>query len=338
MRAANKNKKVEVDERGRRKNAATRARRLMEKNADAMPIVAPAGGPRTIREVHAELEPPAPVGGIVAVFRNKYLLKLIVQRQLAAMYAASVLGLLWSYVQPAMRFAIYYAVMGFILRLHEGTPYFAVHLFTGMVVIHYFGETWSGGTRSIWTNRALVLKMRLPREIFPVASMLVAAYHTIPQVLVLVVFCVVSGWHITFVGVLAALLGMAIIVSFAMAMGLFFSAINVFFRDFQNIVQTVMQFMHFLVPMMYPFAMIWKAHESHPWLYNIYMANPVAQAVLLFQRFFWYDLIEDQDKYPHEFPPDLWTRGIITLVVCVALLYAAQRYFRRVEGRFPERL
>ena len=50
-------------------------------------------------------------------------------------------------------------------------------------MVHYFGETWSGGTRSIWQNKALVKKMRMPREIFPVASMLVAAYHTLPQLL-----------------------------------------------------------------------------------------------------------------------------------------------------------
>ena len=105
---------------------------------------------------------------------SRYLLRLIVVAQLAQMYAASLLGLAWSYVQPAMRFAIYYLVMGFILKLHEGFPYFALHLFTGIVVVHYFGETWSGGTRSIWQNRALVKKMRMPREIFPVASMLVA--------------------------------------------------------------------------------------------------------------------------------------------------------------------
>ena len=116
-------------------------------------------------------------------FQQPYLLRLIVSRQLAQMYAASLLGLLWSYVQPALRFAVYYVVMGFVLQLHEGTPYFAIHLFTGIVVVHYFGETWSGGTRSIWQNKALVKKMRMPREIFPVASMLVAAYHTLPQVL-----------------------------------------------------------------------------------------------------------------------------------------------------------
>jgi ABC-2 type transport system permease protein len=254
------------------------------------------------------------------------------------MYAASLLGLAWSYVQPAMRFGVYYVVMGFILNLHDGVPFFAIHLFTGIVVVHYFGETWNGGTRSIWQNKGLVQKMRMPRELFPVAAMVVAAYHTLPQVLVLVLFCLIAGWHITWAAVAAGLLGALILVTFALALALFFSALNVFFRDFQNIVQTIMQFMHFLVPMMYPFSRVWEQHEAHPWLYNIYMANPIAQAVLLLQRLFWYPLIDDPEGLPRQFPPDMWVRGLITLAICALLLWLAQRFFSRVEGKFPERL
>jgi ABC-2 type transport system permease protein len=340
MRAANKKAAAESDETGRRKNAAQRARKMMEKQADAMPVVAAVDGPRTDRFVDAELVPPAPRGGLIEVLQQPYLLRLIVSRQLAQMYAASLLGLAWSYVQPAMRFGVYYIVMGFILNGHAGTPYFAIHLFTGMVAVHYFGETWNGGTRSIWGNKGLVQKMRMPREIFPVAAMLVAAYHTLPQVLVLVIFCLVSGWHLTWSAIAAGILGTLILVTFATALALIFSALNVFARDFQNIVATFLQFMHFLVPMMYPFSRVWSAHNEHPWLYNIYMANPITNAVLLLQKFFWYSLVE----HPHRqiagrsFPPDLWERSLIVLVVCLVLLWLAQRFFSRVEGKFPEHL
>ena len=91
-------------------------------------------------------------------------------------------------------------------------------------MVHYFGETWSGGTRSIWQNKALVKKMRMPREMFPVASMLVAAYHTLPQVLLLVVACLFTGWHLTWVALGAGLLGVCILVTFATALALVFSA------------------------------------------------------------------------------------------------------------------
>lgn len=333
MRAANKSDGAELDEQKRRR----RTRRMLRNQADAMPVVE-AEGEKSVRVVDADLVEPAPRGGLLEVFQQPYLLRLLVSRQLAQQYAASLLGLAWSYVQPAMRFAVYYFVMGFILKLHDDVPYFALHLFTGIVVVHYFGETWNGGTRSIWANKGLVKRMRMPREIFPVASSLVAAYHTLPQVLVLVLFCLLSGWHLTWGAVGAGALGVAILITFAMAMALFFSALNVFFRDFQNIVQTVMQFMHFLVPMMYPFSLVWAEHDSHPVLYELYVANPVTQAVLLLQKFFWYPLIEDPSDLPRQFPPDLWSRGFITLGICVLLLWLAQRFFSRAEGKFPERL
>ena len=323
---------------GRSKQAAKMGRRLLARGADTMPVVEAVDGPVLQRDVLAELVEPSPRGGLREVFQQRYVLRLIVSRQLAQQYAASLLGLMWSYVQPAMRFTVYYIVFGFVLKLHQGTPFFAIHLFTGIVVVHYFGETWNGGTRSIWSNRGLVKKMRMPREIFPVAAMLVAAYHTVPQLLLLVLFCLITGWNFSWTALAAGVLGLALLVIFAMTLALFFSAVNVFARDFQNIVQTFLQFMHFMVPMMYSFDRIWAAHNSHPVIYQLYVSNPVAQAVLLLQRFFWYPLIEDTSKLKRQFPPDLFERGLITLAISLVLLWLAQKYFSRVEGKFAERL
>jgi ABC-2 type transport system permease protein len=340
MRAANKQPKAgkrhQTDESGRRRNAARKARRLLEKKANSMPVVELAG-PRVDRLVDADLVSPAPRGGLREVFQQRYLLKLIVSRQLAQMYAASLLGLLWSYIQPALRFTVYFFVFGVVLKTHGGTPNFALHLFTGMVFVHYFTETWSGGTRSIWSNRALVMKMRVPREIFPVATMMVAAYHTGPQVLILAIACAVLGWHFSLIGVAAGVLGLVILISFSMALALFFSALNVFFKDFQNIVSTMTQFLHFLVPMMYSYSYIAKMGENHRWAYELYFANPLAEAVMLMQRLFWAPTLEPAE-YAKEFPPDLWQRGFIMAAISLALVVLAQKFFSRLEGKFPERL
>jgi ABC-2 type transport system permease protein len=341
MRAGNRDvakqpKRHETDESGRRRNAARKARKLLEKKADSMPVVE-LEGPREERVVDAELVDPAPRGGLREVFHERYLLKLIVTRQLAQMYAASLLGLLWSYIQPALRFAVYFAVFGVILKTHAGTPNFALHLFTGMVFVHYFTETWMGGTHSIWNNRTLVLKMRVPREIFPVATMVVAAYHTGPQVLILAISCALLGWHFSLVGLAAGALGLAILVFFSMALSLVFSALNVFFKDFQNIVSTMTQFLHFLVPMMYSYSYIAELGKNHQWAYELYFANPLAEAVMLMQRLFWAPTLEPE-QYAKEFPPDLWERGFIMLGVCMVLLVLAQKFFARLEDKFPERL
>ncbi len=339
MRAADKaGQQAEADERGRRKDAAQRARNLMAQKSDSMPVVAAPDIPRQIRIVNAELVDPSPNGGVVEVLQQRYLLRLIVVRQLAQQYAASVLGLMWSYIQPAMRFAVYFFVFGVILKTHQGVPNFALRLFTAMVFVHYFTETWNGGTRSIWQNRNLVLKMRVPREIFPVAAMLVSVYHTGPQVLLLVVCCVIVGWHFSFAAIGAGLLGLAILTTFSMAMALFFSALNVIYRDFQNIVQTIMQFIHFLVPMMYSYSVVHELGKAHPALYQLYMANPLAEAVLLMQKVFWAPTVSDPRLLKPMFPSDLISRGWITLGVCLVLLYLSQKFFSRLESKFPENL
>ena len=77
---------------------------------------------------------------------------------------------------------------------------------------------------------------------------------------------------------------------------------------------------------------------NHPWVYELYMANPLAEAVLLMQKFFWAGTVDDQSKIADEFPPDLWERGLIMLGVCLVLLRLAQKLFSRLESKFPERL
>jgi ABC-2 type transport system permease protein len=284
------------------------------------------------------LSPPAATGGLLDVFRRRYLLRLLVSKELKARYSGSVLGMLWSYVKPAVRFSMYFVVMGIILEMDRRAENFAIHLFAGMVLVHYFTETFSSGTRSIVKNRALVQKMALPREMFPVASMLVSAYHTFPQVLILLGGALLTGWTPDLIGVGAGLLGLTIIGVFGMALALLFSAANVFFRDFQNIVETFSVFVTWSVPMIYPFALV-KDSFGGTLVESLYLASPIAEAVLLFQRCFWLGTTSDPAAtMADNFPDDLYARGGIMLVACLAFLVFAQWAFTRLESKFAERL
>ena len=286
---------------------------------------------------NAPLAPPAPSGGLIDVFRRHYVLRLLVKRELSARYQGSFLGLLWSYVQPGVRFLMYYFVVGMVLGLDRGIEYFGVHLFAGMVVVHYFTETFTAGTRSIVRNRAIVKKMAMPRELFPVASMLVSAYHTIPQMLILTVAALFIGWHADATGFAAGALGLAIITVMGTALALLFSAANVFFRDFSNVVQTLTAFIHFGVPMLYPFTKV--ADRFGEAFVGLYLANPIAEAVLLMQRCFWTTVTSDPAATAATQMPDhLFTRGFIQLGLCLVFLVFAQIVFMRLDNKFPERL
>ncbi|MDN5893998.1 MAG: ABC transporter permease [Nocardioides sp.] len=286
------------------------------------------------RVVDAPLASPAATTGLFEVFRRRYLLRLLVRREISARYQGSFLGLFWSYLQPASRLAMYYFVIAVILD--RNIENFAIHLFAGLVMVHFFTESFGAGTRSIVQNKAIVKKMAIPREMFPVASMLVSAYHVIPGMVLLSGFCVASGWRPDPMGLLAGLLGFVLVAVLGTALAVLFSAANVFFRDFSNVVQTLTQFTTFSVPMIYPYSMVDDRFGGHT---TLYLLNPMADAVLLFQRAFWVGTTKNpEETISEDLPHHLFTWGIGQLAAALVLLVIAQYVFSKLENRIPERL
>ncbi len=289
----------------------------------------------------APLAPPSANGGLVDVFRRRYLLKLLVQKEIQARYQGSVLGLLWSYVQPLVRFTMYFFVIGIILKLHQTVPNYAIHIFSAIVMVHFFTETFTSGTRAIVRNKAIVRKMAMPREMFPVAAVIVSAIHTFPQMLILVVGAMATGWTPDVQNIGAALLSISIVTVFGTALALLFSALNVFFRDFQNIVSTLTIFTHWAVPMIYPFARLATSGlvGKHPWIYWIYLTDPLAPAVLLMQRAFWLPTFRAPEEigWP-DLPHHYWLLGWATLAGSFVVLALCQMAFNRLENKIAERV
>ena len=287
---------------------------------------------------NAPLAPPSANAGLVDVFRRHYLLRLLVRKEIQARYQGSVLGLLWSYVQPLVRFVMYFFVIGLVLGLHKDVPNFAIHMFAAIVVVHYFTETFTSGTRAIVRNKAIVRKMAMPREMFPVAAVIVSAIHTFPQVLILFVACVSVGWSPDLQAILAGILGIAIITVFGTALALLFSAMNVFFRDFQNIVSTLTIFTHWAVPMLYPYSRLANSSLGDGWFLQLYLANPLTEAVLLMQRCLWLPTAGDASLPPNSMPDHLFVRGFVMLGAVLVVLALAQVAFTRLESKIAERL
>ena len=180
---------------------------------------------------HVPMVDPAAKGGLIGVLRRRYLLRLMVKRELRARYIGSKMGLAWSYINPFTRFLTFYFVFGIILGRGQ-VPHFAIHLFAGMVVVNLFTESFNSGTRSIMQNKSIVQKMPLPREIFPISSMLVSLYHTGPQLVILIGACLITGSFAPDpMGMLAAVMAFIIVILLGTGMGLMFSAINVMYRD-----------------------------------------------------------------------------------------------------------
>ena len=270
------------------------------------------GRPPAGHIVDAPLASPAATQGLLEVFRHRYLLKLLVKREINARYSGSFLGMLWSYINPLSQFLIYVFIFTLLLGRNR-TENFAVHIFAGLIVVHFFTETFNAGTRSIVRNKALIRKMSLPKEMFPVASMLVSLYHVAPQVLIMVAVCVPLGWTPDPMGMLALLLALGIIGLLGTALALLFSVANVFFRDFASAVSILTNLVRFGVPMIYPYTVVPDRFGSFA---QYYLYNPLAEAVLLMQRAFWVGTTSDPaSTAATELPDHLFTRGLAMVVI-----------------------
>jgi ABC-2 type transport system permease protein len=274
--------------------------------------------------------------------RWRYLLTLLVRTGVTTRYRNSVLGWTWSYVRPAAQFLVFWIVLGLFMNLDKGIPNYAVYLFSGIVVINLFSEAFKNATTSIVGNAPLVRKVFLPRQLFAVSAVIVAFVHFLPQVGLLLIVCLLLGWitQVSLLTVLAIFAGMVIVMIFALGLGLFFGALNVRYRDAENVVELMLLLATWASPVLYSWVMVQDAVVERlgwpQWLLEVYLLNPITQAVELFHYAFWRPATAHSAMDP--IPPDLAWNTLWTLLIAIGTLLLGQLVFRRLEGRFAQDL
>lgn len=276
-------------------------------------------------------------GGLLDVFRRRELLRLIVRKELKVRYRGSVLGLLWSYVKPGVQFIVFYFALGVFLGLNK-QPNFVIYMFSGIILVNFFSEAFSNATRSIVANGALVKKIFLPRELFPVASVWVAMVHFLPQFLILLTACFFFGWTPSIVQIIGAIGAFVIVAMLSLGLGLLFAAANVMFRDSENIVDLMLMMATWLSPVLYAWYLVRDALGET--FYFFYQLNPMTIAVELFHFAFWAPTGAVRNAAEGARMPEnlisLWLP--VGLLISLGLLAIGQTVFRRLEGRFAQEL
>ena len=273
----------------------------------------------------------AGLAAIRNIFSHREMLGLLVRRDLKARYKDSTLGFFWSLVRPLVQLAIYFVVMGQFLGAAQFIPDFAVYVFAGLSAMGLFTEIVVGGTGSVVNNGGLVKKVYLPREVFPLSSAGSALFNFGIQLVVLLgaTFLVLKPplhWQVVY-----AIPSLLVIVVYGTALALLFSAVNVYLRDTQYLVEVVTMLLFWASPIVYSWQMV-KTLIASPVLLEIYTNNPLTLAVLGFQRAFW---VAGDGA---EWPGGLWIRLAIALVVGLVLLVFCHRAFVRLQGNFAQEL
>jgi ABC-2 type transport system permease protein len=283
-------------------------------------------------------------GGLRDVIRKRYLLWLLIRKDIKVRYAASVLGIVWSYSHALARFCVYLSIASFIIP--GKTPSRLLHVFSGYIMLQFFSGVLGAGCKSVVKNKSLLRKIYLPREMLPIASVATTFYNVIPMFVMLFIGDALQHWRPDVGALVAAALALGIMAVYGLALAIGLSAVTVFFRDTSNLVDMLSTVLRWTAPVIYTYTVIKPKLMEHPWLNEIYVSNPFNAAVMLNNRAFWIPAFQPTEKHPDaiaygvatQMPTHLFERSIIIFASGFVLLFIAQWFFRRVEGRFADKL
>lgn len=275
----------------------------------------------------------------VEIWRYRELLGNLVRKELKVKYKDSFLGFFWTLVRPLLQLLVYSVAIGIFLGSGKVIPQFGVYLFTGLVAWSLFTDILGGTTGSIVSNSALVKKVYLPRELFPLSVVGASFVNFVLQLVVLVAAYVVTGSWPQVQDLLLVPLAILALVLFATALGFLLAAANVFLRDVQYLVEVALLLWFWMTPIVYDWT---KVHttlvgDGLDWLFQLYMANPMANVVLAFQRALWPGG-QTEAGTPFVYDGDLAGRLVVVSLVSLVLLWFAQRVFTRAQGNFAQEL
>jgi ABC-2 type transport system permease protein len=260
---------------------------------------------------------------IVAVWRSRSVLGLLVRRDLTVKYQQSVLGYFWSLLEPLAVGATYWFVFGFLYNSKgalDGAPYL-LFLVSGLFSWIWTSSVLGEATTALTAQSRLITTIKVPRQVFPIGRVFGKFFEylaALPVVFLIAGIYAMSdeyqfSWHILILLFAIAVQGM-----FLIGISLFLSASNVLLRDVERFVRLLNRILFYSAPIIYPFAKV-KDAGMPGWLLGVYEANPLVGIAQLHHSAW----------LPQEFPSGRLLT--ITLVECVIIFLVGWLYFRRVE-------
>ena len=244
------------------------------------------------------------------------LLLSLTQRELKARYRGSVLGFLWTFLNPTMQMLVYSLL--FSVWMRQNIAHYPYFVFIGLLPWIWFSTSVGGGASAISDRRDLLTKVSFPAQVLPatvVATNLANYLLSLPLLVILgLLFGHAPTWHVVLFPVV-----LFVQLWVTLALAYLFSAINVTFRDLQQILNNVLMMWFFVTPIFY------RAESIPEHLRDVMLlANPMAVIVTSYQAIF-YD-----GRAPALGPLAMW------MGIAVVLLWLASGIFERRREEFAE--
>lgn len=274
------------------------------------------------------------VGRLREILARREVLSNLVRRELKVKYAASVLGAVWSLLNPI----VYLLVFSFVSEvLGTSVPGYPVYLLSGLLAWNLFSTSVGAGARAVVDNATLVKKVTFPREILPLASIGVALVDYVLQMGVFALFMLVTGYGFHLPELALLPLAFVTLLAFAAALTFGVAAMNVRYRDVGHLLGVALLVWFWVTPIVYAGALVQDRLDGLLWF--AYLVNPLAAIVEGLHRAL-YGVVRPEGV-PVLFDVGLgWLALVLVVVLALSLIVLRLTwgyYFAR-SGDFAEEL
>jgi lipopolysaccharide transport system permease protein len=241
------------------------------------------------REPEVRNFPSSPYGAWDSLWCNRGLILALTKREIVGRYQGSVLGLLWSFLNPVFLLAVYTFVFSVVFKARWGAgdggskAEFALVLFAGILVFNLFSECVNRAPSLILGNPTYVKKVVFPLEILSWVNLGAALFHTLISFIVWLVFSLFVFGAPPLTSLLFPLLLVPLML---MTMGLswFLASLGVFLRDVSQVVGILTTALMFLTPIFYPITAIPESYRQILYLNPLTAIIDQARDLLIFGK------------------------------------------------------
>lgn len=252
------------------------------------------------------------------IYRYREMLINMVRRELRGKYKGSILGFLWTFINPLLQLVVYTIVFSNIMRM--GVSNYEIFLFVALIPWMFFSTSVLSGAGSIIYNQNLVTKIYFPREILPLS---VVTSNFINMIYCsVIVLAVVLFYHMNLNLEVWFMLPVIAFIEYILVIGivLIVSALTVYFRDLEHILGIIIMAWQFLTPVMYPESFVPSQYQA------ILYLNPMTPIIISFRDVLYYGKMPVVENLVYAF---LWS---LIIFICGFLL------FGKLQKDFAEEL
>ena len=218
------------------------------------------------------------------------LLNELIARDIKTKYRRSLLGVLWTILNPLLMMVVLSVVFSNLFRFD--IEYFPVYLLSGQLIFNFFSESTTNAMSAIIANGPLIKKIYVPKYMFVLSRIFSSTINLLASFTALICVMLVMRVRLHYT-VLLSWIPLGLIVFFSLGVGLILAAITVKFRDIMHLYSVFTTALMYLTPVIYPMSILPE------WLEKIVLLNPITNILMMFRNLMMgvYVFYKNQDDF-----------------------------------------